>query len=312
MSIQTATREDVIALCEQVRGEFPIIGGGLVDKHLADDETAWAMAEKALGYVQAKHPEGLDGVVEAFATVSMDFLRLQARFMQTRRYSSTDSSHLVDDLYSDDSKMSGYYLDGLATTYALWPNHARMINFLQRDFISKLRPGARVLEVGVGHGLMAALLFESVPDLTYVGVDISPSSLAYSAAALANLGISPDRVQMLTVDAMRDDLRMLAAGHGFDGLICCEVLEHVDAPELLLSNLSNSLRDGGHAFFSTVANLEAEDHVYLYENVEQIRAMLGESGWTIVADQPLTLPGADDWDPLPVNYSGICVPTVGV
>ena len=306
--IQPASRAEVLDVCRRVAQAYPVIGGGLIDRHLAPEDAAWTQAERALGYLQAKHPEGLDDVLEAFATVSTDFLRLQARFMKSRRYARTDSSELVSDLYADDEKMSGYYLDGLAMTYVLWPNHARMITFLAEAFVPRLPPGSRVVEVGVGHGLMAALLFESVDDLSYVGVDISPSSLAYAESALSGLGVPPDRWSMVHADALAGDLAGLSGGSGFDGLVCCEVLEHVDEPLRLMSNLAASLRSGGVGFMSTVANMEAEDHVYLFEDVASIRDAFVASGWSIDQDLANVLPGAESWDPLPVNYSGLFVP----
>jgi hypothetical protein len=51
--------------------------------------------------------------------------------------------------------------------------------------------------------------------------------------------------------------------------------------------------------------MEADDHVYLYNDVEEIRAMLRDTGWRVVQDLPNVLPGSDDWDPLPVNYSAV-------
>jgi 2-polyprenyl-3-methyl-5-hydroxy-6-metoxy-1,4-benzoquinol methylase len=310
MKIISATRVDVLDVCRRVAAAYPVIGGGLVDRHLAADDPAWVQAERALGYLRAKHPGGLDDVLEAFAIVSMDFLRLQARFMKTRRYARSDSSELVSDLYADDEKMSGYYLDGLAMTYVLWPNHARMIASFMDDFVPRLAAGARVVEVGVGHGLMAAMLFEAVPDLRYVGVDISPSSLHYAGSALSGLGVPADRWSMVSADALAGNLAGLAGGNGFDGLVCCEVLEHVDEPQLLLANLAASLRPGGVGFMSTVANMEAEDHVYLFPDVASIRQAFAASGWSIEQDRPNVLPGADSWDPLPVNYSGLFTPAV--
>ncbi len=153
---------------------------------MAADDPAWASAERALGYVAERSDDGLETELEAFAAVSIDFLRLQGRFMSTgavragrrRRRSRRRPVQRPE-------KMQGYYLDGLALTYALWPNHSRMIHFMGEQFLPRLRPGDRVVEVGVGHGLLAALMFDAQPDLSYLGVDISPSALEYAAQALA-------------------------------------------------------------------------------------------------------------------------------
>lgn len=308
MSFTPATRADVLEVCSRVGAQYPMIAGGLIDKLIAEDDPLWAYSEKALGYLQARYADGLDEVLEAFAIVSMDFLRLQARFLQTKQYARTQSAELVSELYNDDEKMSGYYLDGLAMTYVLWPNHVRMIAFFSEHFLPRLAPGAQLVEVGVGHGLMAALAFEAVPDLRYVGVDISPSSLAYAASSLELLGVANHRWRLVQADALSGDLMRLGGDHGFDGVICCEVLEHVENPQLLLERLAECAGVTGLAFMSTVANLEAEDHVYLFDDVADIRATITGHGWIIDRDLPIVLPGAESWDPLPLNYSGVLAP----
>jgi 2-polyprenyl-3-methyl-5-hydroxy-6-metoxy-1,4-benzoquinol methylase len=304
--INAATREQLKDVCARLRDEYPVIAGGLIDRHLEPTHPSWQYAQRALGYVAARSGDDLKTELEAFATVSMDFLRLQARFMRTRQYARAGgAAELVEELYNDESKMKGYYLDGLALTYALWPNHAHMIRFMAEEFIPQLQPGDRVAEVGVGHGLLAALMFDAVPDLHYVGVDISQSSLDYAGAALAGAGIDAGRVSMVHADAMSGDLARLAGQKGFDALVCCEVVEHVDDPATMLRALSAAQAAGKPGFVSTVANMEADDHVYLYNDVEEIRAMLRDTGWRVVQDLPNVLPGSDDWDPLPVNYSAV-------
>ncbi len=226
--------------------------------------------------------------------------------MRTGEYArSGDADSLVSDLYNDPTKMRGYYLDGLALTYALWPNHSRMIRFMSESFLPFLRAGDRVVEVGVGHGLLAALMFEAVPELEYVGVDISASSLEYAEAALVAIGVEPSRLSMHHEDAMSGSLTRLATAAGFDALVCCEVIEHVDRPDVMLASLISALAPASPGFVSTVANMEAEDHVFLFRDVDEIRAMLGRTGWAVDADRPQVLPGAESWVPLPVNYSAV-------
>jgi len=299
-------RADLVDVCERLRTEYPMVGGGLIDKRLDADDPSWAYAQKALGYVASRSDDDLTSELEAFAAVSVDFLRLQARFMKSGQYARAGgAADLVEELYNDVEKMEGYYLDGLALTYALWPNHAHMIRFMSESFLPRLAPGSRVVEVGVGHGLLSAMMFEAQPELSYVGVDISPSSLRYAEQALLSTGVPAERISMVHADAMSGDLARLGGETGFDAIVCCEVLEHVNQPDVMLRAFRAAMPASAPGFFSTVANMEAEDHVYLYNDVDEIRRMLRETGWAVTEDAPRVLPGGEDWTPLPVNYCGV-------
>jgi 2-polyprenyl-3-methyl-5-hydroxy-6-metoxy-1,4-benzoquinol methylase len=195
------------------------------------------------------------------------------------------------------------YLDGLALTYAMWPNHARMLQFYVTSFVPLIPADGRVLEIGPGHGLLASVLLRQRSDIHYVGVDISPRSISYSAAAFAAAGIAEDRVQLVAADA--NESTPLLRGERFESAVCCEVLEHVDDPGSLLRSLGAQVHSRAPAFLSTVANMEAEDHVYLFHDVDDIRALLGTNGFMIESDQPLELAGSETMVPKPLNYSAI-------
>ena len=82
--IPAASRAELLAVCAQVSADYPMISGGLVDRHLDQADPSWDWAQLALGYVRSRHPEGLTTVLEAFAMVSIDFIRLQGRFHEGR------------------------------------------------------------------------------------------------------------------------------------------------------------------------------------------------------------------------------------
>ena len=88
-------------------------------------------------------------------------------------------------------------------------------------------------------------------------------------------------------------------------MICCEVLEHVDDPMRLLHAVYGRLAPGGVALVSTVANLEAIDHVYLYDDEHHIRSHLREAGFEIVAEQFAPPPGDQSDERIPLNYVAV-------
>jgi 2-polyprenyl-3-methyl-5-hydroxy-6-metoxy-1,4-benzoquinol methylase len=81
------------------------------------------------------------------------------------------------------------------------------------------------------------------------------------------------------------------------------VLEHVDDPGALLRVLRRQVGAGAPAFLSTVANMEAEDHVYLFHDADDIRALVTANGFTVDVDHPLELAGSETMIPKPLNYS---------
>jgi 2-polyprenyl-3-methyl-5-hydroxy-6-metoxy-1,4-benzoquinol methylase len=297
-------RAFVEELTADITRDFPVLANGLLANQLTRDDPLWDWA-----VVAAEHVLSLTGTddarisecAEAFVVTSLDFLRLQARFMKTGTYAHSSAATSAT-LYADRDRMTEY-LDGLALSYAMWPNHTRMLRYFATDFVPLLPGGGSVIEVGPGHGLLASVLLSRREDVRYTGVDISARSVEYAAAAFAAAGIDAERYELLVGDASRPD----AVQHQgtFAGAICCEVLEHVDEPAALLSALALRMDSAARAFLSTVANMEAEDHVYLFHDLGHIRSTITGAGFTIEADLPLPLAGAEGTTPQPLNYCAV-------
>jgi 2-polyprenyl-3-methyl-5-hydroxy-6-metoxy-1,4-benzoquinol methylase len=291
-------------LTARISRDFPVLKGGLLANQLPADDPLWEWATPAAEHVlriTGGDEQRIDECAEAFVVTSLDFLRLQARFVKTGRYAHSAAGESAE-LYGDAERMTEY-LDGLALTYAMWPNHARMLQFYVTRFVPLIPRGGRVLEIGPGHGLFAAVLLAHRPDLHYTGIDISPRSISYSAAAFVAAGITEDRVELVVADA--NDVTLRTDGGKFSAAVCCEVLEHVDEPGSLLRGLGAQVESGAPAFLSTVANMEAEDHVYLFHDADDIRALLDANGFAVESDQPLELAGSETMVPKPLNYSAI-------
>lgn len=287
-----------------ITARYPIISNGLLPKWQEPGDPEWEAAEWALAYVlrSVEARDGIDQAIDAFAQTSIDFLRLQARFRQTLSYARTTADGLVDELYSDAEEMEGHYLDGLAMTYAMWPNHARLLDFYRREFLAQLPSTPVVLEIGPGHGLLGFTLLTDRPGATYTALDISEPALRFLEKTFAANGLDAD-VSLVAGDATKlDDERIPTAA---EAVVCCEVLEHVNEPERILEAVRDRLAPGGRAFMSTVANLEAIDHVYLFRDANEIRSMIQDHGMTIISDRPMELPGDDSVGFIPLNYACI-------
>jgi len=64
-----------------------------------------------------------------------------------------------------------------------------------------------------------------------------------------------------------------------------EVLEHVEQPVELLKKLHALLDDNGKIFITTPTNAPAIDHIYLFNNAEDIREVIIKAGFKIEKEQ---------------------------
>jgi len=166
----------------------------------------------------------------------------------------------------------------------------RAENRLRNPWIaSKLPKGSAVLDVGCGGGLLANFL--AVQGFQIDAIDLSRNSLI-----LAKQHDVSGTVRYQHGDAMR----LPFEDRTFDAVTAMDLLEHVDKPELVISEAGRVLKDGGLFFFHTfnrnwlswllavkgvswcVVNAPKNLHVYsLFIKPEELAAFCGSSGLRI-------------------------------
>ena len=105
-------------------------------------------------------------------------------------------------------------------------------------------PGARVLDVGCGGGLLAEALAAAGAAVT--GIDLAPGMIDTARLHAAESG--------LAIDYRVADAQQLAAATpgSFDVVTCMEMLEHVPEPAAMVATLAALVRPGGALFVSTL------------------------------------------------------------
>jgi 2-polyprenyl-6-hydroxyphenyl methylase/3-demethylubiquinone-9 3-methyltransferase len=120
------------------------------------------------------------------------------------------------------------------------------INPLRIDYIDARTPlsGCRVLDVGCGGGILAEGLARAGAIVT--GIDLAEANIAAAKrhAALSDLAID---YRCCSVEEIAADFPA-----AFDVVTCLEVLEHVASVSAIVRACAETLRPGGHAFFSTL------------------------------------------------------------
>jgi 2-polyprenyl-3-methyl-5-hydroxy-6-metoxy-1,4-benzoquinol methylase len=291
----------------EITAKYPLIANGLVDHKSADAAVIAQSKEIITDFITHKGREALSGGLDAFSKISLDFIRLQSRFIRSGKYRTQDAEEMIRDLYQNSEKMEGYYLDGLFLSYAFWPNHAQMLQFYKNRFLANQKDKKSCLEIGVGHGLMALSMLRNLKDLSYTGVDVSPAALKYVQRLMERQNIDSNRFALHEVNVMsaKKMAQVDKPEGGFSYAVCCEVLEHVMQPETLLNRIHDQIQPKAEIFLTTVVNIEAEDHVYLFKNIEQIRELTTLCRFQIKEELALPLPGFPEGPGQPFNYAAV-------
>ena len=99
------------------------------------------------------------------------------------------------------------------------------------ELLATTRPVATVLEVGCGEGIVTAQLARFFPGARVVGCDLSPRIVAEARARHPGLSFEVQSIY----DAGAHD-------RGFDLVVACEVLEHLEDPARALRAIARASR----------------------------------------------------------------------
>jgi 2-polyprenyl-3-methyl-5-hydroxy-6-metoxy-1,4-benzoquinol methylase len=238
------------------------------------NELADAFFKKYIHILQLQN-RTLDYAIDCYLQMIADVNSETIEFLRTGKYTSSTFDEVNQRVYARPETME-YYMHGLIMSQFLWKHHYQMLDY----FINTL-PGYRnktksYLEIGVGHGLYLSKALEILDGkTTLTAVDISTTSIA-----LAKSFINDDRIAYNLENIYDFD-----NGEKFDFITLGEVLEHVENPLQLLLKIYNLLSDDGVLFFTTPTNAPAIDHIYLFNNVSEIQALVKAAGFEIESER---------------------------
>jgi 2-polyprenyl-3-methyl-5-hydroxy-6-metoxy-1,4-benzoquinol methylase len=237
------------------------------------DGLATAFFEKYIALLQADG-KTLDYAIDCYLQMLADVTSETVDFMRTGKYASTTFEEVNKRVYANPLIME-YYMHGLLMSQFLLKHRYEMFTWFIDTLPHYKNTTRSYLEVGAGHGLYLSKALELLDSKTeFSVVDISQTSID-----LTRHFINDSRVEYNLKDIFDFN-----SGEKFDFITLGEVLEHVEDPLSLLKKLNSLLTDDGILFLTTPANAPAIDHIYLFNNADEIREMAKAAGFAIDAE----------------------------
>lgn len=201
-------------------------------------------------------------------------LEHRIEFMRTGAYRNRSFEEVRRSVYENPGIME-YHMFGLVLAQIFWAEqYARYCFFV--DHLREYRDRVRsYLEIGGGHAWYITSAVKLLdPGTRFDLLDISETSIELAK------GLSPnDRVSYILAD-----IQELPPGRRYDFISIGEVIEHLEQPLPLLQKVRDMLSGDGRAFISAPTNSPTVDHIYLFNNAQEIRELLGAAGFEIVAE----------------------------
>lgn len=210
------------------------------------------------------------GSLKSFIRFSNDYLQLQLELVKTGRYKYSTELELIEKVYST-QKMDDYYLDGLYLSQIFWVNHYKILRYFGRNFLRRIKDGCSILEVPGGTGIFTGIVLAKKKIKQADVIDISPSSIEYSKKIIELFSGRRD------VKFYQRNIFHYNECQLYDYIICGELIEHVENPLKILEILKKAVRPGGYIFLTTACFTAAIDHIYLFNNMDEVRKLISAS-----------------------------------
>ncbi len=199
----------------------------------------------------------------------------QLEFKRNGKYSSSSFDEVAERVYNNPETML-YHMHGLVLAQFLWYDQLERFSFFYKNLVRFAAHSKKYLEIGGGHGLYINEALELLPNVKQFDmVDISQTSLD-----LAKGIINSNKVKFTLKDIFKFNDEVT-----FDFITVGEVLEHLEDPIALLKKIAQLLSSDGICFITTPINAPMIDHIYLFNNADEIRNLFDLAGFEIVEEK---------------------------
>ncbi|MBB6371649.1 class I SAM-dependent methyltransferase [Chryseobacterium shigense] len=216
-----------------------------------------------------------DDSINYYLKMIGDFNEEMLDFIRTNKYRNTSFDEVNRAMYNNPDVMVSH-MHGLLLSQFLWKHHYAVYQYFKTQ-IQQYLPVESYLEIGAGHGLYLEAAMEKIGDnCTFEALDISESSLELTKSL-----IKSEKV----VYHLKNVFDYTDEDEKKDFITMGEVLEHVEDPLSLLNKIKSLIKPDGTIFITTPTNAPSIDHIYLFNNIQEIRDLIHEAGLEIVDER---------------------------
>lgn len=217
----------------------------------------------------------IDRAVVAYNSFCLESIRLQAEFNKTLEYRSKTYKDVVNEVYCNAGYMEEYYLPALYLTHFMWPHHYGLKQWVQDRFLPEiaLAEAQNFCDIGIGTGFYSWFLLKNNKNIEGYGFDISESSIKHTTDLLNKHGLEK-------YNFVND---VISHKYGlFESFVTVELLEHLEDPQLFLSQLRQSVKLDSVGLITAALDAPNRDHIYLYRTMAEVEAQIKSAGFSVV------------------------------
>jgi 2-polyprenyl-3-methyl-5-hydroxy-6-metoxy-1,4-benzoquinol methylase len=231
--------------------------------------------KKYFSYLE-KESKTPDFGVECYLHMINDITEERIEFIRKGKYSSSSFNEVEKRVYANPAIMT-YYMHGLLLAQFLWVDQFQRFSFFSQNLKKHIINSNKYLEIGGGHGLYLNEAITLLPDMKQFDlVDISQSSIDLAKGILCNNKINY---------YLKDIFNFIKNEPDYDFITVGEVLEHLENPLCLLKKIVELLGVNGICYITTAINAPMIDHIYLFNNEEEIRKLFNLAGLEILEEK---------------------------
>jgi 2-polyprenyl-3-methyl-5-hydroxy-6-metoxy-1,4-benzoquinol methylase len=236
--------------------------------------SANAFYSKYIAYLE-KCKLNLNFSIDCYLHMIDDMLEERNKFIRNGKYSNTSFEEVKKTIYGN-SEIMTYHMHGLVLAQFLWFDQYARFKFFIGNLKKYFHSNQKYLEIGGGHGLYADETIHLIPEISQIDlVDISQSSLSLAQGIINNH----------KVNYFLKNIFDFSNVEKYNFITVGEVLEHVEDPLSLLKKIYKLLKEKGVCYITTPINAPMIDHIYLFNNVEEIRNLFHSARFEVIEEK---------------------------